>query len=654
MEGCGNSKSEKRDSMAAPCGSWKSSITADQIARGAVRLAGPRFFSGGIAWLESRPAEKGRFALVGGKPGTSPRDLLESRFNIRSTVNEYGGGAWTVGGGRIIFVNHPDGNLYKLSSEERPVLLLEGGECRFGDLHHDPFRNRIICIRESPGPREGKEIAEIVAIDARDGKPMEVLVGGDDFYSSPRVSPDGTQLAWLSWNHPSMPWDETLLHVACIDKNGKLSSAGIIAGGDGESVFQPEWSPDGRLHFVSDRNDWWNIYFYDGQRTESVCEMNHEFGRPQWIFGMSTYAFVDSYKIICAFNDRGLWRLGEIDRRTKRLSEIKTEYTEITEISAEGSTVCFTGAGPTRTAEIVELTIGSRRRRVMRKSLQLEMSDRQISRPEILEFPTTGGQTAYGFYYPPVGDGFIPIPEEKPPLIVKCHGGPTHATAAVLKGETQFWTSRGFGVLDVNYRGSNGYGREYRRMLYGNWGIYDAEDCVAGADHLCKRGLADERRLVISGGSAGGYTVLCALAFHDIFRAGAVYYGISDLQRLLEETHKFESHYTETLVGKWPEQRELYHQRSPLYHSDRIQCPVIFFQGLEDKVVPPEQSESMFKTLKTKGVMTAYLTFEGEQHGFRQARNIKRSLEAELFFYSRVFGFEPDDNIEPPLIFNES
>jgi dipeptidyl aminopeptidase/acylaminoacyl peptidase len=479
-----------------------------------------------------------------------------------------------------------------------------------------------------------------------------VLVKGEAFYASPRLSPDGQRLAWLSWNHPDMPWDGTRLWLAERGPDGRPVNPRCVAGGREESIFQPLFSPDGTLYFVSDRSGWWNLYRQRQEHVEALAPMEAEFGLPQWNFGMSTYAFDSAQRLVCAYNRAGTWRLAVLDTGTLRMEEVETPFSEIGGMVAREGKAIFVAASPVLPAAIVRLDLAARQHDILRRSTEDVPESGYLSAPREITYSTAHGATAHASYYPPVNRDFEALADEKPPLLVLSHGGPTSAASRVLNLRTQFWTSRGFAVLDVNYRGSTGYGRAYRRQLEGQWGIADVEDCVAGARYLVERGLADAERLAIRGGSAGGYTTLCALTFHRRFRAGAVYFGVSDLEALARDTHKFEAHYLERLIGPYPQRKERYHERSPIHHADRLSCPVIFFQGLEDKVVPPDQTEKMVNALRARKISVAYMLFEGEQHGFRRAENIRRALEAELYFYSRLFGFTPADAVTPVAIDN--
>ncbi len=454
-----------------------------------------------------------------------------------------------------------------------------------------------------------------------------------------------------------MPWDSTELYVADFQADGSLGEAKLIAGGPAESIVQPTWSPDGRLYFVSDRTDWWNIYRWDGELVEPVCPMKAEFGVPQWVFCMDSFAFASAERIVCTYTQNGIWYLGLIDTVRGGMEVITSPYTEISDMQANGDRAIFIAGSAISPTAVVQLNLKTRKMTVLRSSSELEIDPDYLSEPELITFPTSCGpngesEVSHGIYYAPKNRDFDGTAGERPPLLVKSHGGPTAAARSSLNLGIQFWTSRGFAVLDVNYRGSTGYGRPYRERLKGEWGVVDVDDCVYGAKYLTERGDVDGDRLTIDGGSAGGYTTLCALTFHKVFKAGASRYGVSDLTALAEDTHKFEARYLDSLVGPYPASKDVYEQRSPINHVEHLSCPVIFFQGLEDRVVPPNQAEAMVDVLKDKGLPVAYVPFEGEQHGFRKAENIKRTLEGELFFYAQVFGFKLAEVIEPVEISN--
>lgn len=640
----------------SPYGSWKSPITSDSIVSGSVGLSQPAIAGGDIYWLEMRPSEGGRNVVVRRNASGVTTDINPTPFNARTRVHEYGGGDYVVSDGVIYFSNFADQRLYKQLPGREPNLITPEADLRYADAAVDAKRRRLICVREdhTVAGREAVNTLVSIGID-RVYDSGQVLVFGNDFYSSPRVSSDGTRLAWLTWNHPQMPWDGTELWTGDFQADGSLTNPQRVAGSFTESIFQPEWSPHGTLYFVSDRNGWWNLYRRRAdEEIESVTELDAEFGVPQWIFGMSNYAFESEDKIICTYYDRGISKLASIDSRTRILQPIETNYTDITFLRAAPGQAVFRAGSPAEPPSIVRLDLNTKSFEVLRRSNNLDIDAGYFSSARAIEFATTGGLTAHGFFYPPKNLDYRAPDGERPPLLVKSHGGPTSAAATALSLTIQYWTSRGIGVLDVNYGGSTGYGRAYRGRLNDQWGVVDVDDCVNGALYLVSQGEVDGNRLMITGGSAGGYTTLCALTFRDTFKAGASHYGVSDAEALTKETHKFESRYLDRLFGPYPEKQEIYFQRSPINFTDRLSCPTIFFQGLEDKVVPPNQAEVMVKALRTKGIPVAYVPFEGEQHGFRQAKNIKRALDGELYFYSRVFGFELAEDLEPVQIDNLS
>jgi len=638
----------------APYGSWKSPITSDLIVSETIGLSQPRLDGEDTYWIEMRPSEKGRQVIVRLTPDGKRSDINPREFNARTRVHEYGGGDYVVHEGTVYFSNFRDQQIYRQTAEAQPELVTKESSddrVRYADAIVDAGRDRLIAIREDHRQSDQQADNSVVAISIKDGS-TTTIASENDFYSSPRLSPDGSRLAWLTWNHPNMPWDGCELWCGEIAADSSIVNSKLIAGGRRESIFQPEWSPDGVLYFVSDRSGWWNLYRTNEESAECLVEIEAEFGAPQWIFGLSTYAFESADRIVCTYVEKGIWSLGVIDTREKTFKRIETPYTEISFLRAAKNRAMFRAGSPRESLAIVQLNLTTGETTKLRQNSKVEIDSAYISEPTPIEFPTENGLTAHGFYYAPKNRDFAGPTNERPLLLVKSHGGPTSATIAVLMLSIQYWTSRGVAILDVNYGGSTGYGRAYRERLNGNWGIIDVDDCVNGAKFLAQRGDIDEQRSMIDGGSAGGYTTLCALAFRDYFKAGASYYGVSDLEALELDTHKFESKYSDGLIGPYPERRDLYVARSPIHSTDRLSCPVIFFQGLEDKVVPPNQAEMMVDALRKKGLPVAYVAFEGEQHGFRRAENIKRSLDGEMYFYSRVFGFELADQVEPVEIEN--
>ena len=637
----------------APYGSWKSPITTDLIVSSSIGLGEVALDGEDIYWVEMRPAEGGRMVVVKRTPDGEISDITPGPFSARTRVHEYGGGAYLVHEGTVYFSNYSDQRMYRQDSGEAPEPITPETDMRYADGCFDAARNRVICVREDH-TQDGEPINAIVAVDALGKAEQVVLSQGSDFCSTPRISPDGSTLAWLTWDHPNMPWDGTLLLVASINDQGLLGEPQVVVGGKTESIFQPEWSPDGAFHFVSDRSGWWNLWRWEDGQLRQLTDRNAEFGKPQWVFGSDTYSFASAELIACSYVENGAWKIATLDIESGMLLAVETPFSEMGrgDLKAGGGKVVFIAGAPSLPMTLVLYDLAENKWRELRKSHDLEVEPGFISEPQPVEFPTEDGKTAHAFFYPPKNNDFQGPAGEKPPLLVKSHGGPTGAASTALNLGIQFWTSRGIGVLDVDYGGSTGYGRAYRERLNGAWGIVDVDDCCNAALHLVSKGEADENRLAIDGGSAGGYTTLAALTFKDVFKAGASHYGVSDLEALAKETHKFEARYLDGLVGPYPERRDLYRERSPINHTEGLSCPLILFQGLEDQIVPPKQAEMMFDAVRAKGLPTAYIPFEGEQHGFRRAENIKRALEAELYFYSKIFGFDLADPVEPVDIVN--
>ena len=640
----------------APYGSWKSPITADLIVGGSVGLTQPAIDGDNIYWVEMRPSEGGRQVIVKREKSGRLLDINPQPFNARTRVHEYGGGEYHVSDGMVYFSNFTDQRLYRQKPDAQPEPITPEAEMRYAEAVFDRAKGRLVCVREDHSVKGSEAVNTLVSLKVAGNNDCgEVLVSGNDFYSTPRISPDGSRLAWLTWNHPNMPWDGTELWQAHIDADGSLVNAECVAGGLNESIFQPEWSPDGPLYFVSDRNGWWNLYRLKAEgEIEAVTTLNAELGVPQWAFGLSSYAFATAQQIICVYQVRGMSRLATIETETLKLEPVDVAYTDMSFVRATPGHAVFRAGSPTDPPAIVRLDLATRSIEPLRRSNNLKIDSEYFSVPQAIEFPTEDGLTAHGFFYAPQNRDYRAPEGELPPLLVKSHGGPTSAAGTALSLHIQYWTSRGIAVLDVNYGGSSGYGRDYRERLKDKWGVVDVDDCVNGARYLVERGEVDEKRLMITGGSAGGYTTLCALTFRNTFKAGASHYGVSDAEALTAETHKFESRYLDKLFGPYPERKDVYHDRSPINFTEQLSCPVIFFQGLEDRVVPPNQAEMMVEALRAKGVPVAYVSFAGEQHGFRQAKNIKRSLDGELYFYSRIFGFDLAEPVETIEISNLS
>ncbi len=636
----------------APYGSWKSPVTSELIISEIVGLGQTALDGRDVYWIEMRPAEGGRSVIVRRTAEGKIEDITPRPFNARTRVHEYGGGDFAVSEGSVFFSNFADQRLYRQDPGAEPRPMTEGTDRRYADMVIDRRRRRLICVGEDHS-RTGREAVNcIISLDCASPGSPQVLVSGSEFYSSPRLSPDGARLAWLAWNHPQMPWDGTELWIADFNALGKLGNARKIAGGPEISVFQPEWAPDGTLYFIWDRSGWWNPARFRGGEIEPVAALEAEFGLPQWVFGMSTYDFLSAGEMICTFNRGGTWRLAKIDTQTRRLTEVESPFTEITAVRAGAGRAVFIGGSPIRSRAVVQFDTEAGKFETLRASSKAAIDAKYLSIPEMIDFPTEKNQSAHAFFYRPQNGDYAEPSGERPPLIVMSHGGPTAAASSTLNPAVQFWTSRGLAVADVNYGGSTGYGRSYRKRLEGQWGVVDVDDCANCARFLVERGEVDGKRLAIRGGSAGGFTTLAALTFRNIFKAGASHYGVGDLEALATDTHKFESRYLDGLIGPYPARRDLYRERSPIYAVDRLSCPVIFFQGLEDRIVPPGQAERMVAALRAKGLPVAYVPFAGEQHGFRRSENIKRALDGELYFYSRIFGFEPADQLNPVEIMN--
>ncbi len=644
--------STTRAPEAAPCGSWRSPITAALIAAGTTKLADLVVDGDQVYWVEVRPAENGRSVIVRGGRDGRVADVLPPPYSARSRVHEYGGGAFTVADGVAYFSSDPDQRLHRLRLDRGvtspPEPITPEGAYRYADIAVDRTRDRLVCVREDHTATGREPVNTLVSVRLDAPGAPRVLVEGADFFASPRLSPDGSALAWVSWRHPNMPWHCTELWSTRVVADGSLGKAERIAGGSDESIVQPEWSPDGVLHFVSDRSGWWNLYAWRDGAAHALCPIEAELAYPPWIFGVSTYAFVSPGEIVCAYASRGRWMLGRLDATSGTLRQIDLPYTEIKSVrvlasAPVGAAAVMIAAAPDRPPAIVRCDLDTETTTIVRASGAGDVDPAHWSMPQPISCESSGGATAFAFYYPPHNPAFRVQDGERPPLIVMSHGGPNAAASTGLNLRIQYWTSRGFAVVDVDYRGSTGYGTAYRRQLDGQWGVADVEDCIAAARFLAATGRADPRRLAITGSSAGGYTTLCALTFHDVFHAGASYYGISDLEALAADTHKFEAHYHERLIGPYPARRDLYRARSPIHFAERLACPVIFFQGSDDKVVLPNQAERMVDALHARGVAVDLVVFDGEGHGFRRADTIATALEAELAFYTRVLGLTAAD-----------
>lgn len=634
----------------SPFGAWRSQVRIDDVVGDVIVLGEPWIDGDDVYWLEGRPTEGGRRVLVRAAADGSTADLTPPPFNVRSRVHEYGGGSYVVARGIVVFSDFGDGRLYRLDpGATDAVPITPAGPWRYADLRADLPRRRFYAVREdhSAGDQAKAVVNTIVAVPLDGGDPT-VLVSGPDFVASPRLSPDGARLAWLEWDHPDMPWDATHLRVAPIEADGTLGASALAAGGPDESIVQPEWAQDGTLHLMSDRSGWWNLYrLVDGPRLEPLAPMEAEFADPAWIFDRSSYGFLTDGTIVAVARSGGYDHLFHI-APGELIGEVEMPFTELDAVRVgPGGLVALAGAptDPWVVARFDPETLAVAG--VLRRASSVTFDPATISQPESIAFPTNGDGTAHALHYPPTNPDFAGPDGERPPLVVLSHGGPTSNTLTTLELSRQFITSRGIAVVDVDYGGSTGYGREYRGRLDGQWGIVDVDDCIAAARFLVERGDVDPDRLAIEGGSAGGYTTLAALAFRDVFTAGISHYGVGDMELLELKTHKFESQYLHRLLAPYPEAAALYRERSPIHAARDITSPVLLLQGLDDRVVPPSQAETMAAALAANGIPYAYLAFEGEGHGFRGAHAIRRTLEARLSFLGQVFGFEPADEVEP-------
>lgn len=639
-------------SKVAPYGSWTSPISIDLLLKGQLDLGMPRWDGDDLYWIEGRPLEGGRRVVVRRSAAGEIADVTPAGFNARTRVHEYGGGQYVVSGGTVWFANYDDQRIYRQQHGSSPIPITPAVDVRHADLQVDPKRGRIYAVREDHTTGAHEAVNSLVALDWEGKRDAVHITAGNDFYSSPRLSPDGKQLAWLTWNHPEMPWVSTELWVAEIDDECRVRSSRRVAGGSAESICQPEWGPGGEIYFTSDRTDWWNLYRAGGESVEPLCRQASEFGGPQWLFGMTYYGVLDAYEIVCLSMQAGNTKLSKLQLGSGRLEPVELLYTQLSDLVVHGRRAALIAASPTLSERVLIVDLVTGAQEVVKASTDTHIDPGNFSIPQMVEFPTENGLTAHAIHYAPKNRDFTAPPGMKPPLVVHVHGGPTSSRKPTFDLEIQYLTSRGFAYIDVNYGGSTGYGRAYRERLKGRWGEVDVDDSVNAAQHLVRLGFADPERVAITGGSAGGFTTLLALTKRDYFRAGASHYGVGDLVTFIKDTHKFESRYLDWLVGPYPARADLYMERSAVNYADHLSCPVILFQGLEDKVVPPSQAEQFVAACKAKGLPYAYITFEGEQHGFRKASSIRRSIEAETYFYSRIFGFTVADAVEPVHIEN--
>lgn len=623
-------------------GSWPSIVSAASLVEGARGIWGLREDGGFLYWLESRPEEGGRTTIMRWQEGAEVEELLARPWNVRTRVQEYGGGALLVAEGFLWFSNFADQRLYRFSVGQEPIAITPAGQLRYAGCAFDASRERLICIREDHRGL-GEAQNTLVAIPAfADGEHEgEVLFSGTDFVSAPRLAKDGSRIAFTTWMHPNMPWDSTTLHSAQFDDSGSLMDLQEHNPSVEEAVIDPQWADDGRLIALSDRDNWWAPYRVEGSEFHPIATglEEQEIGGPDWSINTRYYYPLENGDLLAIARSGSTETLHRIDAdgESTPLDFAAVSYGSFV---LHNDALYFTAGFADRPAELVRASWDGGALTTIRRSRDSSLAAAWIPDFEQVSFPIPGGGEAHGVYFPPTNPQVRAPDYSAPPLIVAVHGGPTSVAGVSYRPEHYYWTSRGFAVLDLNYRGSTGFGRAYRQALYGAWGIADVEDAVAGASWLAEQGLADPERLIIRGGSAGGYTTLAVHAFHNTFAAGASYFGVSDIEALAKDTHKFESRYLDQLIGPYPERKDLYVARSPIHHLDGFAAPLILLQGLDDPIVPPNQSEMIYEALKAKGVATAYLAYEGESHGFRKAENQIGSREAELFFYAKVLGLD--------------
>ncbi|MBP6683072.1 MAG: S9 family peptidase [Halioglobus sp.] len=632
-------------------GSWPSPISAASVVEGSRGLGALSVDGDYLYWVESRPEEGGRNTIMRRSAGGKPEEILPRPWNARTRVQEYGGRNVLVADGTIWFSNFQDQRLYRMVPGGKPQPVTPAEALRYAGCVLDRARGRLLCVREDHRG-EGEPRNTLVALPLEGVSAGEILFADSDFVSAPSLSPDGSRLAFTSWNHPNMPWDSTSLWSAELGDHGQLAALTRHNSGEGESLINPQWSADNQLYAISDRDNWWKIYRVEADRFSAVeTGISHaEIGGPEWSIGGNYYHLLQDGKILAQLNRGGVDSLVLIDPTKSSAVTLPLDSAAIYDFLPAGARLFVINATAAAPPVLLETDLAGASPSVIRTSRDTGIGKDWIPEHRLVSFPSGEGGEAHGIYLPPTNPGVLGPAHTAPPLIVTVHGGPTAVSSPTFQLSQLYWTSRGFAILDLNYRGSTGFGRDYRRSLYGQWGIFDVEDAVAGANWLASKGLAHPGRLIISGGSAGGYTTLAALAFHDTFAAGASYFGVSDVEALARDTHKFESRYLDQLIGPYPERRDLYRERSPIHHLDGFKSPLLLLQGLDDHVVPPNQSEMIFEALKSRGIPTAYLAFEGEGHGFRKAGNQIRSLEAELYFYSRVLGFDTADTLPPVAI----
>ncbi len=631
----------------APYGSWPSAISAESLASSSIRYGHIQTDNGGFYWLQSQPENNGRQTILCYQADAEVKDVIPADYSVRSRLHEYGGGDFAVHDGTIVFANDADQRLYCLSDGVIRALTPEPAYrhgLRYSDMHFHPSGEWLVAVRERHPENHDPQavINDIVSIDITSGTVTQ-LISGDDFYAYPRIAHSGDDIAWVSWNHPDMPWDNTTLYRAKVSKTA-VSDVTAYMEQDEEAIYQPSWCPDGELHFVSDRSNWWNIYSLRDNLLNALTPMVAEFGFPMWQLGIRSYQFLSDDRIAALISHDGYEQLCIVETDSGHIVPCDLPFCYFQSgIQLEGDTLYFIAAADNLSTAVYRYDYITGVLNCI--SGQPEPANKAISRAQSMYFPTANDERAHAFFYQPLNSDFAASEAEKPPVIVMIHGGPTGATSAAYQTAIQFWTSRGFAVIDVNHRGSTGFGRAYRNALRFQWGITEVEDCIAVIDHLISEQLIDPDRVAIRGGSAGGYTVYRALQSSDRFKAGMSRYGVADLTALAKDTHKFELRYLDRLIGAYPEQAERYQELSPLNHSDKFSCPLLLLQGDEDAIVPPSQSIAMAEALNSKGIPHQLVILEGEQHGFRQKHNVIKALELELNFYRQVFAIAADETL---------
>ena len=631
----------------APYGSWPSAISAETLAGSSVRYGHIQVDSDCLYWLQSQPENNGRQTIFCHQPDGTVLDMIPVGYSVRSRLHEYGGGDFVVHNGAIVFANDTDQRLYLIHDQEIKAITPEPQfkhALRYSDMHFHPSGDWLVAVREShPENQDPRYVMnDLVAIDIQTLSVTE-LVSGDDFYAYPRIAHNGQELAWISWNHPDMPWDNTTLYRAEVCSTG-VSNIKAYMEKDDEAIYQPSWCPDGELHFVSDRSNWWNIYSLRDDILNALTPMVAEFGFPMWQLGVRSYQFLDDERIAAVISHDGYEQLCIVETDSGHISPCQLPFCYFQGgLQLAGDTLYFIAAGDTLSSAVYSYNYKTQS--LLCLSGKATPDNDAISVAKSMYFPTAGEQKAHAFFYEPVNAEYEAQTDEKPPVIVMIHGGPTGATSAAFQTAIQFWTSRGFAVVDVNHRGSTGFGRAYRNALRYQWGVVDVEDCIAVIDYLTSEQLIDPERVAIRGGSAGGYTVYRTLQSSELFKAGMSRYGVADLIALTKDTHKFELRYLDRLIGDYPEQAEKYDALSPINHTDQFNCPMLLLQGDEDAIVPPSQSIAMAEALDHKQIPHKLVMLEGEQHGFRQKHNVVKALELELNFYRQVFAIQADETL---------